>query len=318
MLYAMKPSEQALSDVAPYLKSGISFGNLEVPLTNAKQATKRKSTADLKSRRQFILKASPEHAKFLAQAGISAVSLGNNHCMDFGSSGLVEMAATLTSSRIAYSGAGANLLSCQSLTMRMTHSGQRVGMLSALCFLTHRALETCTPATPVSAGVNVLDLDGRLDKPTTTTLKKWIGGAKRQCDFLIVGVHWGTERESIPNSYQVRLGRTLVDCGADVVWGNHPHALQGAELYKHRPIFYSMGNLISPLPAQTGIIRMIVSGKQKTFQFIPAINYHGRCLLVKGPGSRPAVRNFGVLCEAIQLKYPNPYCRALPLLDYRR
>jgi poly-gamma-glutamate capsule biosynthesis protein CapA/YwtB (metallophosphatase superfamily) len=318
MLYAMKPNEQALGDVAPYLQSGISFANLEVPLTNSKLATKRKSSADLRSRRQFVLKASPAHANYLAQAGISAVSLGNNHCMDFGSSGLFEMTSALKSSRIAYSGAGLNLLASRAMAVRLTHSGRRVGLLSALCFLTHRALETCTPATEVSAGVNVLDLDGRLDKPTTNALKKWIGAAKRQCDYLVMGVHWGTERESVPNPYQVRLGRTLVDCGVDVVWGNHPHVLQGAELYKRRPIFYSMGNLISPLSAQTGIIRMINSGKRRSFQFIPAVNRHGRCVVVKGPGSRAALRNFDSLCEAIQRKYPNPYSRALPLLSYRR
>ncbi len=63
----------------------------------------------------------------------------------------------------------------------------------------------------------------------------------------------------MPTSYQVELAHDFIDAGADVVWGHHPHVLQGAELYHGHPILYSMGNLVSPTPAVGGPIKLTVS-----------------------------------------------------------
>ena len=61
-------------------------------------------------------------------------------------------------------------------------------------------------------------------------------------DLIIASCHWGIEREYYPNDYQKRVAHELIDKGADLVIGNHPHVLQGVELYNGKIICYSLGN----------------------------------------------------------------------------
>ncbi|MEI8283126.1 MAG: CapA family protein [Armatimonadota bacterium] len=77
-------------------------------------------------------------------------------------------------------------------------------------------------------------------------MKKIVDRARSQADMVVVALHWGVERQPFPAAYQVSLGRLFVDAGADVVIGAHPHVLQPAELYKDKPIIYSLGNFVNP------------------------------------------------------------------------
>jgi poly-gamma-glutamate synthesis protein (capsule biosynthesis protein) len=63
-------------------------------------------------------------------------------------------------------------------------------------------------------------------------------------DLIIISLHWGYEYVPYPSPDQIRIGRKLVDAGADIILGGHPHVTQSYEIYKNRPIFYSLGNFI--------------------------------------------------------------------------
>ena len=65
-------------------------------------------------------------------------------------------------------------------------------------------------------------------------------------DLVFVMIHWGVELEERPRPYQVRQAHRMIDAGADVIFGAHPHVLQPMETYRGRPIFYSLGNLVWP------------------------------------------------------------------------
>ena len=81
------------------------------------------------------------------------------------------------------------------------------------------------------------------------------------------------------------LGRACIDSGADIVWGNHPHVLQGGELYNGKPILYSMGNLISSKEGSTGVVKLTYdAGKFVSAIFLPLRISAGRV----GAGQRPA------------------------------
>lgn len=67
---------------------------------------------------------------------------------------------------------------------------------------------------------------------------------KNKTDLVIVNVHWGVEYSHIFNKTQTETARQLIDAGADVIIGHHPHVVQGMETYKNKPIFYSLGNFI--------------------------------------------------------------------------
>jgi len=63
-------------------------------------------------------------------------------------------------------------------------------------------------------------------------------------DYLIVSIHWGNEYLPKPEQWRVDFARQLIDAGADVIHGHHPHVWQGQEIYKNKYIFYSLGNFI--------------------------------------------------------------------------
>lgn len=65
-----------------------------------------------------------------------------------------------------------------------------------------------------------------------------------QVDWLVVSIHWGNEYLPKSEAWRVNLAHDLVDAGADIIHGHHPHVLQPVEIYKDKPIFYSLGNFI--------------------------------------------------------------------------
>ncbi len=65
-----------------------------------------------------------------------------------------------------------------------------------------------------------------------------------QVDWLIVSIHWGNEYLSQAEEWRVNLAHQLVDAGVDIIHGHHPHVWQNYEIYKEKPIFYSLGNFI--------------------------------------------------------------------------
>lgn len=293
MLNGIRPGSRPFAEIAPYIRSAdVAFANLEVPLTNRKTPTSKKSAAELKAKQQFVLKADPAHVAHLANVGFDLFSLANNHAMDYGGGAINDMRCALQAAGMNSTGAGLDGDSAAHLSIYKTKSGLRVGLLSALAFVGRPALRKCSPAGPARPGVNVLAFDGRIDETAVAKLKSWVGGARSRCDFLVVALHWGIERQTKPTAYQRTLGHAVVDAGADLVWGHHPHVLQPIETYKGVPILYSAGNLISPLPGRTALFQVSIQG-HKTLKVasIPAIIRGGKVAIERNAArSVPASR----------------------------
>ena len=89
--------------------------------------------------------------------------------------------------------------------------------------------------------VGIYELYDHLER--TQQLKDNIAKVKSEgAQLVIVIFHWGNEKETVPDSNQMTLGRLAIDEGADLVCGHHPHVLQGIESYKGKNIVYSLGN----------------------------------------------------------------------------
>ncbi|NTV90326.1 MAG: CapA family protein [Clostridiales bacterium] len=98
------------------------------------------------------------------------------------------------------------------------------------------------------------------------TIKKDIGSLRGQVDIIAVSLHWGVEESfEIPAS-QTEFAHLLLDAGADMILGHHPHQFQGMEIYKGKPILYSMGNFLfdqnDPENMESFIIQMEYSDKK--------------------------------------------------------
>ena len=111
----------------------------------------------------------------------------------------------------------------------------------------------------------------------TASVVQEIQKVKKECDYLVVYVHWGIERNTQPEAYQREMGHQYIDAGADLVVGSHPHVLQGIELYHGKWILYSLGNFVfgSAIP-ETMLVQASVDAQGETaLSIVPATSSAG-------------------------------------------
>lgn len=174
--------------------------NLEGPLTLAEEA---------REGQVYSIKGDPEYVNILTAGSVEAVSMGNNHTMDYLQQGKDDTVKMLEETDIIYA--------CEKTLGIYETKGIRIGMISV---------------NEVSQGYLVED-----------TIQKGIAQLQEDgADLILVSCHWGIEREYYPEDYQTILGEKCIDWGADLVIGHHPHVLQGIDEYKGKYIIYSLGN----------------------------------------------------------------------------
>lgn len=176
-----------------------------------------------------VFSANPKHIAGLANAGIDWVSLANNHIGDARRAGIVATRENLDDHGIRYSGAGRNRVEAHEASL-IDAEGVTVGILG---YDTIASYYHAGATTPGSA------------KMTKAFLKKDIATARKAgADVVIVFPHWGVEYRARPTDAQRTLAHAAIDAGADLVIGNHPHWVQGMEVYKGKPIWYALGNFV--------------------------------------------------------------------------
>lgn len=172
-------------------------------------------------------------------AGIDFLSLANNHVGDYGAATLIGTADLLRKAGIAVTGAGPDLASARAPAV-LTRHGVRFG------FVTFNGIvgpPTATPDSPGAVRIRMAPWAPFSDEDLAAVVED-VKRARLVADVVIVFPHWGQEYVSRPNADQRRVGRALIDAGADMVIGTHPHWVQGAEVYKGRLIAYSLGNFV--------------------------------------------------------------------------
>lgn len=209
--------------------------------------------------KQFTFRIDPSYVSILKEAGVDIVTLANNHVLDYGVDALSDTFQTLDNANIAYAGAGDSLERASRL-MTENINGHTFGFLAA-----SRVFPT------VSWNVENAQ-PGVFSAYDPEKLISAVTDASQTCDFLCVYVHWGIERNTTPEEYQISMAHALIDAGADAVIGAHPHVLQGVELYKEKPIFYSLGNFIFYQSIeQTAIVKLtFLADKTAHWQLLPA------------------------------------------------
>lgn len=177
--------------------------------------------------------ARPEMIKGLTHAGIDIVSLANNHSKNYGQFGFEETKRLLNQEGVDYVGDG-------NLIIRDVN-GIKFGFLG-FDFLTN---------TPEDSDYDL------------------VNASARKVGVLVVGVHWGVEYESIPRESQKEIAKRLVESGANVIAGHHPHWVQSIDHIDGVPVFYSLGNLVfdqmwSEKTKSGLIVKLTFTGKELT------------------------------------------------------
>jgi poly-gamma-glutamate synthesis protein (capsule biosynthesis protein) len=154
----------------------------------------------------------PALAPMLKSNGFNIVNLANNHVQDFGKQGFAQSQAYLDQNNIDHFGDFYN----EGPVLVKETNGTKIAFIGYNEF-----------GDPAIAG----------------TLEK-IKNVRDKADFVVVYAHWGAEYQTNfwPGSQE--KGRRFIDAGADIVLGSHPHVVQPIEIYKNRPIFYSLGNFL--------------------------------------------------------------------------
>ena len=215
--------------------------------------------------KQFTFRTDPVYVQILQDMGVDIVTLANNHSLDFGTEALKDTFKTLDDAGILYAGAGDSVERAEALQI-IEVNGLKFGFLAA------------TRVIPVSQWNVEFRRPGLFTTYDDTSLVECIEGAKEECDFLTVYVHWGVEREAYPENYQTTIAKNCFAAGADLVIGAHPHVLQGIEFMDGKPVFYSLGNYIfAQTIAKTALVKVEVQPDgEATYSLIPAYAKDGQ------------------------------------------
>jgi poly-gamma-glutamate synthesis protein (capsule biosynthesis protein) len=158
----------------------------------------------------WALKSKPEHVKILPVSGIEAVNLANNHTKDYLEVGFKDTMKAFDSVKVDYFDDQIPLI-------------KTIGNIEFV----------------------FLGYDCRSRLQNEAFLQRILSDVRKYKTpdrFVIVNMHWGHEYRKAPAEYQVQFGHAILDAGADMIWGAHPHILEGVELYKGKYILYSMGD----------------------------------------------------------------------------
>jgi hypothetical protein len=188
------------------------FGNLETVLASHGKPKEK----------AVVLSTSPDKALHLKKAGFDVLNVANNHILDMGPEGFHETLKVLSEHDLSLIGARNKTLD-QSWAV-VERKGIRLGFLGY-------------------GEVGDLPDDGIwINKIHVPDIIKDIECLKHKCDVVIVSLHWGIEKVFYPSPKQLALAHRLIDAGAAIILGHHPHVIQGIEKYKAGLIAYSLGN----------------------------------------------------------------------------
>ncbi|MDU4697822.1 MAG: CapA family protein [Paenibacillus sp.] len=200
----------------------LSVLNLETPVTTGGDPAEDKT---------YVFKSPPKAIGPMAQAGVDAVNLANNHVLDQGVSGLQDTMKALRQHNLLYVGAGKNSKEAYAPVYV-----ERKGIKIALFGFSRVVPEPGWVAGKSKPGVaSVYAPKAALNA---------IQAARQNADLVLVMTHWGKERTTQLEKHQPELAHAFIDAGADLVIGSHPHVMQGLEQYKGKWIAYSTGNFI--------------------------------------------------------------------------
>lgn len=196
----------------------IVFGNLETVLSHNGLVRSNAFSMEMRGH--------PDAADGLAQAGFTALNVANNHIMQHGAAAFAETVAELRRRHIAVVGL-ADSTHRECVPQVLTVNGLTVCMLG---FAFERD-KYCLGPVGYAFGP---DCD----------IPRQIASARKSCDVVICSLHWGVEFVRHPSAAEEELGRQVIDAGADLVIGHHPHVARRLDRYRRGLIAYSLGNFV--------------------------------------------------------------------------
>jgi len=276
-------------DVVAELGRGhLAIANLEMPLSRRGNPVPKWAN----------LRSDPELIEDVRRMGIDAVSLANNHMMDFEREALFDTLTACDAASVARCGAGQDLDEALRPVM-LEAGGLRVALIGVACTLPLEA--EARPGKPGIAPLRIhvsfeLEIGQQAEQPgSMPPVRTWadaadlerisaeIVRARSEADLVIVSLHWGVPGywlspcfNQVLAEYQTPVGHALIDAGADVIHGHHSHSLHPIEVYRGKPIIYSLGNFLFDwvlefMEPESVIARLHVADGDWSLELIPLL-----------------------------------------------
>lgn len=208
----------------------LTFISLEAPFSDRFPAP----TAGM----QFIV---PTNAMAgLLEGGVDVAGVANNHSTNYGLTVFADNLNLLKSNNILFTGGGNNLSEAETPAII-----EKNGLKWA--FLDWNSIVGAISATEDTPGVAPLHIKPWYPEDSESDIKhleQVVSETAQKADIVIVQFHWGTEYKTQQSESQQNVARRMIDAGADLIVGTHPHAVQGSEFYHDKYITYSLGNFI--------------------------------------------------------------------------
>lgn len=224
--------------------------------------------------KQFTFRAKPSSVSYLDDMGVDLVSLANNHAYDYGEAAFLDTMETLKGAGIPYVGAGADEEEAMQPVYYIINNVK-------IAFLSATQIERLdNPDTKGASG----NTPGVFRCWNGEKLLQKVREAKEQSDFVIVYVHWGTENEESTDWAQDKQAPELVEAGADLIIGDHPHILQKIDVINDTPVIYSLGNFwFNSKTLDTGMVKVtLTQDGLESYQFIPCLQSGCKTALLYG------------------------------------
>jgi len=238
---------QLLAGLPDYRQADIAMVNLQDPL----------ATSATSLEEEWLERQRPDAINLLKEGGVDLVNLTGKQALAFGEQGLAETLDTLDRNGIFRVGAGRGQREARRPEI-VDVKGQRIAYLSYDRDFSLAADESL-------GGVNAV---------TLKDIVADIQAIRDEVDWLVVSYRWSTEPPATPAESQTNLAKLAIDQGADLVVGQHPDQLQGAELYKGRPIAYSLGDFVHTQATEqptgeTAVLQVAIRAGQMKVDLIP-------------------------------------------------
>lgn len=228
IMVAETPGELIARGEDPFQPFAALLSSHDVRIGNLECVVATTGTAEEKP---YTFRADPRTLPVLKRH-FDAVSLANNHSGDFGKAAFAEQLALMDTAGLPYFGGGRDATAAHAPWI-VERNGVRIALLGYVEFKP-RSFEADASRPGVA-------WSGEDDDVIEDII-----AARRvhRADIVIPFMHWGWEDEPDPSPRLRAFARRMIDAGADLVVGGHPHVTQGAEYYRGKPIIYSLGNFL--------------------------------------------------------------------------
>ena len=217
------------------LRGDIRCGTLECALGDEPTYDKKKMVDNGDGIYSNVIYAKDADIRRLKELHVDIVSLANNHFFDLGEAGASHTIELLDREGILHCGAGRNLKEAGAPVV-LDIKGKKVAFL-AFCDTNYNNVYYCTYATEGSPGVNPMEANY-----VETEIRKYAA----MYDYVVVLAHWGSENVFFPNVSTYKMAKRMLQVGACLVLGDHPHRVQPVINSRKGSVAYSMGNFLFP------------------------------------------------------------------------